>query len=66
MLPLACPGGAVTTYKINHSGGAEPTVVTWSGAWNDDPNDIVVVAAPPDLIEPFGELLYEAGALSGP
>ena len=59
-------GGAVITYKIDHTGGAEPIVVTWEEASMNWSDDIVVVAAPPDLIEPFGELLHEAGALSGP
>ena len=59
-------GGAVTLFRTTQPSPALPIVVTWEEAslnWSDD---FVVVAAPPDLIEPFGELLCKAGALSGP
>jgi hypothetical protein len=59
-------GGAFTLFRTTQSSSALPIVVTWEEASLDWSDDIVVVAAPPDLIEPFGELLHEAGALSGP
>jgi myo-inositol-1(or 4)-monophosphatase len=58
-------GGAVTLFRTTRPAPGPPVAVTWEEAsmgWSDD---IVVVAAPPDLIEPLGDLLYEAGALSG-
>ena len=59
-------GGAVAIYKTDYTGDAEPIVVTQEEASRNWSDDFVVVAAPPHLIEPFGELLYEAGAVSGP
>ena len=63
---VAEAGGAIAIYKTDYTGGAEPIVVTQEEASRNWSDDFVVVAAPPHLIEPFGELLYEAGALSGP
>ena len=63
---VSAAGGAVTLFRTTQSTSALPIVVTWEEASLDWSDDFVVVAAPPDLIEPFGELLYEAGALSGP
>ena len=56
----------MTLYKTTQSASALPIVVTWEEASRNWSDDFVVVAAPPDLMEPFAELLYEAGALSGP
>ena len=59
-------GGAVTFFRTTRPAPGPPVAVTWEEASIDWSDDIVVVAAPPDLIEPLGDLLYEAGALSGP
>jgi len=59
-------GGAVTFFRTTRPAPGPPVAVTWEEASIDWSADIVVVAAPPDLIEPLGDLLYEAGALSGP
>ncbi len=59
-------GGAITFFRTTRPAPGPPVAVTWEEASIDWSDDIVVVAAPPDLIEPLGDLLYEAGALSGP
>ena len=63
---VAEAGGAVTLFETTSSAPAFPVVVTGKEASMNWSDDLVVMATNRDLVEPLTELLFEAGALSGP
>ena len=63
---VAEAGGAVTLFETTSSAPAFPVVVTGEEASMNWSDDLVVMATNRDLVEPLTELLFEAGALSGP
>ena len=59
-------GGVVTLFRTTSSSPALPVVVSDEEASMNWSDDLVVMATNRDLAEPLAELLFEAGALSGP
>ena len=59
-------GGVITLCRTTSSTPAFPVVVTEEEATMNWSDDLVVMATNRDLAKPLTELLFEAGALSGP
>ena len=59
-------GGVVTLFRATSSAPPFPVAVTGEEASKNWSDDLVVMATNRDLAEPLAELLFEAGALSGP
>ena len=59
-------GGVVTLFRATSSAPPFPVAVTGEEASMNWSDDLVVMATNRDLAEPLAELLFEAGALSGP
>ena len=59
-------GGVITLFKTTSSAPPFPVAVTGEEASMNWSDDLVVMATNRDLAKPLAELLFEAGALSGP
>ena len=59
-------GGVITLFKTSTSAPPFPVAVTGEEASMNWSDDLVVMATNRDLAKPLTELLFEAGALSGP
>jgi len=59
-------GGVITLFKTTSSAPPFPVAVTGEEASMNWSDDLVVMATNRDLAKPLTELLFEAGALSGP